>query len=210
MKIKLCGFTEKESLRVAIEAKCDFIGFVFYKKSPRYITLESASILAAKIPATIAKVAVVVDPDFEFLAKISQKFSPDFFQFHGSENVNFLREVRKKFPQIKIIKAFKLNEAQDLEHLKNFEDVADFFLFDGAKPGSGKSFKWEILKNFSSKKANGRDWFLSGGLNSDNLDEALKITGAKMVDISSGIEKSRGQKSPELIQELMTKVRNVF
>ena len=210
MKIKLCGFTEKESLRVAIEAKCDFIGFVFYEKSPRYITLESASILAAKIPATIAKVAVVVDPDFEFLAKISQKFSPDFFQFHGSENVNFLREVRKKFPQIKIIKAFKLNEAEDLEHLKNFEDVADFFLFDGAKPGSGKSFKWEILKNFSSKKANGRDWFLSGGLNSDNLDEALKITGAKMVDISSGIEKSRGQKSSELIQELMTKVRNVF
>jgi phosphoribosylanthranilate isomerase len=205
IKVKLCGFTEKESLRVAIEAKCDFIGFVFYEKSPRYIALEPASILAQIIPATIAKVAVLVDPDFEFLTKISQKFSPDFFQFHGNENINFLHEVRKRFPKIKIIKAFRISEAKDLEHVKNFEDVADLFLLDGAKPGSGKSFKWEMLKNFSTKK----NWFLSGGLNADYLDEALKISGAKMIDISSGIEKYPGQKSPELIQELMTKVKNV-
>ncbi len=204
IKIKLCGFSERNSVTSAIEAGCDFIGFVFYEKSPRFVTVETATALARKIPQQIAKVAVVVDPDFEFLTQISQNLSPDFFQFHGRENVNFLREVRKKFPHIKIIKAFRLNEAKDLDSVKNFEDVADIFLFDGQNPGSGKSFKWEILKNFHSKK----DWFLSGGLNIDNLDEALKISGAKMIDISSGIEKSRGQKSPELIHELTSKIRN--
>lgn len=204
MKVKLCGFTEKESLRVAIDAGCDFVGFVFYEKSPRYITVESASILAAQIPTKVSKVAVLVDPDFDFLAKISQKFSPEFFQFHGHENVNFLREVRKKFPEIKIIKAFRITDVKDLEQVKNFEDVADLFLFDNKNPGSGKSFKWEILKEFSSKK----DWFLSGGLNVNNVSKALKISGANMIDISSGIEKIRGQKSSELIKELMAKVRN--
>ena len=204
MKVKLCGFSDQQSVVAAVAAQADFIGFVFYEKSPRYIALESASILARIIPTTLAKVAVLVDPDFEFLAKISQKFSPDFFQFHGNENINFLREVRKRFPQIKIIKAFRISEAVDLEHVKNFEDVADLFLLDSAKPGSGKSFKWEMLKNFSTKK----NWFLSGGLNAKYLDEALEISGAKMIDISSGIEKYPGQKSPELIQELITKVKN--
>lgn len=203
MKVKLCGFTQKESLLSAIDANCDFIGFVFYEKSPRFISPESSSSLAKNIPGKIAKVAVVVDSDFDFLEKISQNFAPDFFQFHGAENVNFLHEVRKKFPQIKIIKAFRLNDEKDLQQVKNFEEVADLFLFDSPNPGSGKSFKWEMLKNFSSKK----DWFLSGGLNAQNIDKALKISGAKMIDISSGIEKSRGQKSPELIYELMTKIR---
>ncbi|MBU6140850.1 MAG: phosphoribosylanthranilate isomerase [Proteobacteria bacterium] len=205
IKIKLCGFTEKNSIESAIEAECDFIGFVFYEKSPRFVTIEAATALAKKIPEKISKVAVLVDPDFEFLDQIAKNLSPDFFQFHGTENINFLREVRKKFPHIKIIKAFKINDLKGLELIKSFEDVADIFLFDGQNPGSGKSFKWEILKNFHSKK----DWFLSGGLRIDNLDEALKITGATMIDISSGIEKSRGQKSPELIRELATKIKNI-
>jgi phosphoribosylanthranilate isomerase len=203
MKVKLCGFTQRSSLLSAIDAKCDFIGFVFCEKSPRYITPQDASILAADIPSSISKVAVVVNPDFNFLEEINQKIAPDFFQFHGQEDVNFLSEVKKKFPKTKIIKALKILDSSDLEVVKDFENIADLFLFDGTNPGSGKSFNWEILKNFSSKK----DWFLSGGLNSTNLDEAIRITGAKMIDISSGIEKSRGEKSSELIQELMTKVR---
>jgi len=203
MKVKLCGFTKEDQLLAAIEAKCDFIGFVFYDKSPRRVSVDDAFYLAKKIPKEIAKVAVLVDPTFDFLEKISAKILPDFFQFHGAEDVNFLKEVRKKFPQIKIIKAFRINNANDLELVKKFEDVADLFLFDGANPGSGKSFNWEILKNFSSKK----NWFLSGGLNFDNIDSALEITGAKMIDISSGIEEIRGEKSTKLIHELMTKIR---
>ncbi|MBM3580179.1 MAG: phosphoribosylanthranilate isomerase [Alphaproteobacteria bacterium] len=201
MKVKLCGFTEEKSLRAAIEAKCDFIGFVFYEKSPRYIAPEAAAALASLIPAEIKRVAVVVDPDFELLSKISRNFSPDFFQFHGSETPEFLRIVRKDFPGIKIIKALSEYWALGTGH---FEDVVDFFLFDSATPGSGKIFNWEILRGLKTKK----DWFLSGGLNINNIDEALQIRGAKMIDISSGIEKSRGEKSPEMILALMNKIRN--
>ncbi len=208
MKIKLCGFTTKESVANAVAQKCDFLGFVFYEKSLRYITPENAAAISANIPANIARVGVVVDPTFELLQEISEKFSPDFFQFHGAETSEFLQKVSKNFPQTKIIKAFRVSTKQDLAQVKSFETVADFFLFDtkvaGEFGGSGKVFDWKILQNFHSKK----DWFLSGGLNSANIEEALQITAAKMVDISSGIEKIRGKKSPELIVELMKKIKN--
>jgi phosphoribosylanthranilate isomerase len=202
MKVKLCGFTDKKSVAAAIAQKCDFLGFVFCKKSPRFIAPENAAIISAQVPSSIAKVAVVVDPDFEFLEKISQKFAPDFFQFHGKETLEFLQKSREKFPKIKIIKAFQITEAKDLQQVKNFENCADLFLFDGKNAGSGEKFDWKILQNFSCEK----DWFLSGGLNVENIDEALKITGAKLIDISSGIEKIRGEKSVELIAELMQKI----
>lgn len=205
MKVKLCGFTDEESVLTAVRQKCDFLGFVFHEKSPRYISPENAALISAKVPSSIARVAVVADLDFDVLEVISQKFHPDFFQFHGNETVEFLQKARQKFPQIKIIKAFKVSDRADLEHVKDFENIADFFMFDGKNPGSGKKFDWKILQNFYSKK----DWFLSGGLNVDNIFDALKITGAKMIDISSGIEKIRGKKSPELIEEFMEKIRKI-
>jgi len=205
IKIKLCGFTESESVATAIAEKCDFLGFVFCDKSSRNITPEKAAIISEQVPASIAKVAVVVDPDFEFLQKIVDKLAPDFFQFHGKESVEFLQKTRQKFPQIKIIKAFSISDSKDLEQATDFENHADFFLFDSKIAGSGKKFDWKILQNFHSNKP----WFLSGGINSKNIEEALKITGAKMIDISSGIEKIRGEKSSELIIEFMKKVKNL-
>jgi phosphoribosylanthranilate isomerase len=206
MLTKLCGFTDEESVKIAIAEKCDFLGFVFYDKSPRFISPENAAIISTKIPPSIARVAVVVNPDQSLLQKISEKFLPDFFQFHGDETVEFLKKVREKFPKIKIIKAFRIASEKDLELVKNFESAADLFLFDAKISnefgGSGKKFDWKILQDFNSKK----DWFLSGGLNIENIAEALKITGAKMIDISSGIEKIRGKKSPELIEEFMRKI----
>ncbi|MES2961635.1 MAG: phosphoribosylanthranilate isomerase [Pseudomonadota bacterium] len=205
MQIKLCGFTEQESIQTAIAQKCDFLGFVFCAESPRFITPEKAAEISTQIPNSIKKVAVVVDADFNFLEEIHQKLDPDFLQFHGSENPNFLKEIRKKFPQIKIIKAFRITEEADLAQIKNYENDVDYFLFDGPKAGSGKKFNWEILKNYHGKK----DWFLAGGLNIENIEEALKITGAKMIDISSGIEKIRGQKSPQLIEQFMKKIKTL-
>lgn len=209
MLVKLCGFTDEESVLAAIKQKCDFLGFVFYDKSPRYISFENAALISKQVPSSIGKVAVVVDCDFDSLEQISQKFQPDFFQFHGNENLEFLKKARQKFPKIKIIKAFRVAAEADLSQVKIFEDVADFFLFDAKITnelgGSGKKFDWKILQNFRSKK----DWFLSGGLNVNNIEEALKITGAKMIDISSGIEKIRGKKSPELIEEFMKKIHKL-
>ncbi len=205
MKVKLCGFADENSVKVAVTQKCDFLGFVFHKNSPRFIAPKNAAVISAKVPANIAKVAVVVDVDLNFLEEISNDFSPDFFQFHGDETVDFLKKIRQKFPQIKIIKAFRISNSKDLEQIKNFENYADLFLLDGKNAGSGEKFDWKILQNFKSKK----DWFLSGGLNINNIEEAIKITGVKLVDVSSGIEEIRGQKSPKLIQEFMDKIRNL-
>ena len=140
-----------------------------------------------------------------------QNLAADYFQFHGHETVEFLQKVKEKFPQVKIIKAFRVATTDDLAQVDEFNYVADLFLFDskskssdGVLGGSGEVFNWKILHDFKSKK----DWFLSGGLNAGNVIEALQISGANMVDISSGIEKIRGQKSPELIKQLMEILKN--
>lgn len=199
MKVKLCGFTEKTSLQSAIKNKVDFVGFVFCEKSPRNITPTKAAELAKIIPSHINKVAVVVNPSLDLLQDINLSLQPQYLQLHGLESKERLLEIKKTFPNIKIIKAFAIGNKNDLEQSLDFIDLVDILLFDNITAGSGKSFDLKILQNFSCQK----DWFLSGGLNINNIDEALKITGAKMVDISSGIEKERGQKSPELIRELM-------
>ncbi len=205
MKIKLCGFTNEDSVKIAVENKCDFLGFIFVKKSPRHIEIKDAEKIAKIIPKNIAKVAVVADFDFDFLSEIAQKFSPDFFQFHGNENIEFVKNFRHKFPEIKIIKAFKIKNKSDLEQVKFFENYCDFFLFDGQNPGSGAKFDWQILQDFKSKK----DWFLSGGINVNNVEEALNVTKADMIDISSGIEEFRGIKSSKLITEFMNKIKSI-
>jgi phosphoribosylanthranilate isomerase len=206
MKIKLCGFTDLNSAEVAVAEKCDFLGFVFCDKSPRNISISSATIITKSLPKTVAKVAVVSDLNHNEIEKIANELTLDFFQFHGNESVSFLTKFHQKFPAIKIIKAFKIKEKNDLKAIKKFENIADIFLFDSCAAGSGKSFDWKILQNFSSKKP----WFLSGGLNINNIEEAIKITGATMIDISSGIEKIHGKKSPKMITELMIKIRKNF
>ena len=203
MRIKLCGFSEEESLQVAVGEGCDFLGFIFAKNSPRFVTPKQAAAIAKHVPINIAKVAVVVDADFDFISEIITELSPDFFQFHGAETFEFLKNFQKEFPKIKIIKAISIQDSLDLNKVKEFEEIADYILFDAKNPGSGKAFDWKILENFSSKK----NWILSGGLNINNIDEALKITKAKLIDISSGIEEIRGKKSPRLIKELMKKIR---
>ncbi len=205
MKIKLCGFTDIDSINVAVENKCDFLGFVFYDKSPRNIDLSKAILITKNIPKTIQKVAVLVDPNQLFLDEIIEKFKPDFLQFHGSETIDFLKTVKQKFPLIKIIKAFKINDSGDLKAVNDFANFCDFFLFDAKEAGSGKKFDWKILQNFDFKK----DFFLSGGININNIEEALQISGAKLLDISSGIEEVRGKKSPKLIKELMDKFNQI-
>jgi len=204
MQVKLCGFTESQSLLSAIENNADFIGFVFYDKSPRNITPANAAELAKLIPSHIQKVAVVVNPSLELLHDIASGLRPQYFQLHGVDDKKRILEIKKSFPAIKIIKAFAISKKIDLEQSLDFIDVSDIFLFDNATSGSGKSFDFNFLQNFSCSK----NWFLSGGLNINNIEEALKITGAKMIDISSGIEKVRGEKSPQLIQKIMHKIKN--
>lgn len=205
MKIKLCGFKDENSIKAAIKAKCDFIGFIFFEKSPRNISIKDAVKVSAIIPENISKVAVIVDENIEFISKIINEFKPDFLQFHGNEEADLLKEVKNKFPQIKIIKAFKIKSKEDFKNVEEYNDFCDFFLFDGQNPGSGEKFDWKILENLNLQK----DYFLSGGINIDNVEEAIKITKTKMIDISSGIEEKKGEKSINLITKFMNKVNSI-
>lgn len=202
MQVKLCGFSEEDSLKAAIETNCNFIGFIFYDKSPRNISTIKAKKLFEIVPKHIAKVAVVVDPDHNLLKEIIS-LKPEYIQFHGNESLEFLQNFKKENPKIKIIKAFRIANKFDLAPAKEFEDIVDLFLFDSkvetGQGGTGAKFDWEILQNIDLKK----DWFLSGGININNISKAINIDNVKMLDISSGIESSRGVKSPKLIEQFM-------
>ena len=203
MKIKLCGFTEVKTIETAIDHGCNFIGVVFAKNSIRYVDPNSAKILSAKIPDSVGRVAVVVDETFENLQKINQNFQPNFFQLHGDEDVNYIENLKKIFPKISIIKAISIFSKDDLNKIKNFDNHIDYFLLDNKNPGSGEVFDWKILQDFNLAKP----YFLSGGINIKNIDEAIKIVNPEFIDISSGIEEIKGVKSSKLIIEILQKIK---
>lgn len=206
MQVKLCGFTELEPLEYAVSKGCHFVGCVFVKDSIRFVSLSDSKVISSKIPKSIKKVAVVVNPTFDYLNQINQFFLPDIFQFHGQEDPEFLKEVRHQFSNIKIIKAFPISEKFDFSSISSFDKVSDYFLFDNKTSGSGEIFDWKLLLGRSFSKP----WFLSGGLNIKNLQSAIESTGASLIDISSGIEEVRGRKSLKLIDELMKKIHHDF
>ncbi len=205
MKIKLCGFTELKTIKTAIDYGCDFLGIVFVKNSIRYVNPEESKKLSSIIPNYIHKVAVVADETLENLQIINQNFQPNFFQLHGKEDVEYIQNLRKKLPNIAIIKAISISEKNDLDKIKNYENYVDYFLLDNKNPGSGKAFKWEFLKDFKPIKP----YFLSGGINLANLDEAIKIANPEFIDVSSGIEEIRGFKSSKLIIEILQKIKSI-
>ena len=203
MKIKLCGFTEVKTIETAIDYGCNFIGVVFAKNSIRYVDPNSAKILSKKIPDSVGRVAVVVDETFENLQKINQNFQPNFFQLHGDEDIKYIENLKKIFPKISLIKAFSIFTKNDLNKIKNFDNHIDYFLLDNKNPGSGEVFEWSLLQDFKSKKP----YFLSGGININNIDEAIRIANPDFIDISSGIEEKRGIKSSKLIIEILKKIK---
>lgn len=203
MKIKLCGFTEVKTIETAIDYGCDFIGVVFAKNSIRYVDPNYAKNLASAIPNSIGRVAVVVNETLENLHKINQNFQPHFFQLHGDEDINYIENLKKIFPKISIIKAISIFTKNDLSKIKNFDNHIDYFLLDNKNPGSGEVFDWKILQDFNPHKP----YFLSGGINIKNIDEAIKMVNPKFIDISSGIEEIKGIKSSKLIIEILQKIK---
>lgn len=205
MKIKLCGFSEEKSLKAAIQSNCDFLGFVFYDQSLRNISIAKAKELFSLIPDSIKKVAVIVDPGVELLNKIAD-LKPDYIQFHGNESPEFIKNFQHSYPNIKTIKAFRISEKKDLQAIEKY-DFVDLFLFDSKVKnemgGSGQKIDWSILKDFRTNK----EWILSGGLNINNIDDAIKETNATFIDISSGIESGKGVKSIQKIEELMHHIK---
>jgi len=203
VRTKLCGFTDQKTIDLAIASGAEFIGFVFYPQSSRNISPYKAGEISKNIPAHIKKVAVIVDAEDALIAQIFQHLKPDFLQIHSDHQSRIL-EIKKHF-QIPIIKAFSISKIKDLEVIHDYLQIADYFLFDAKSigiGGGGKPFDWKIMNNLKIDKG----WFLSGGLNIENIEQAIKISGAQMIDLSSGIEEKKGIKSPKLITEFMSKI----
>ena len=175
-KIKFCGLTRAEDIFAANEILPEFVGFVFYEKSRRYISPEKFFELKKNLDKKISAVGVFVDEKIPVVAEIAKNL--DFIQLHGSEDENYISAL-KNFTNKKIIQAFKIKTAEDL--ILAEKSSADYILLDGGA-GDGKIFDWHILKNF------GRKYFLAGGLNCKNISDAVKILQPFAVDVSSGIE----------------------
>ena len=213
LTVKICGMNSQTAVDAAIASGVDYLGFVFFPPSPRSLTPKFASSLMEERSDDFKVVAVVVNPSDKLLEEITNHLAPDIFQLHGSETAEDITNIKQKF-NTKIIKAIKISKLEDFEEVSKFDKVADFMLFDAAAPentthslpgGNGISFNWNWLSDASLETP----WFLSGGLNISNINEAIKITGATAVDVSSGVEDKAGIKNNKKIIEFMKTVRTL-
>ena len=199
--IKICGITNLESAEFCINQNANYLGFVFYERSPRNITDKNISEILEKIKNRINIVAVTKDPSETLIGKISN-LPIDFIQVHGNVLPDKLAEI-KNATSMRIIKAFNIVSNTDLNDVNEYQDIADFYLFDSKSSGSGEVFDWGIL---GDKQIN-KDFFLSGGLSPHNISKAIEKTGTKYVDVSSGVEKREGIKDKKLIEQFILNAR---
>ena len=209
--IKICGLKERGSVREAIKAGARWLGFVHFEKSPRHVLQsEGAELVAAAkaINPDIETVILLVNPTVDKAVSLADEWGVDHIQLHGSEDNQLISDIRARRKSGEIWKALPVSAPVDLEAVANFP-AADRFLFDAKPPkdadrpgGWGHSFDWTILKDFSCD----RPWLLAGGLNPDNVAEAVEISGAKAVDVSSGVESEKGVKDVVLIKAFASSV----
>ena len=208
-EIKICGISDKSSMVTALECKVDYIGLVFYEKSPRNITIESSKKLLDNRNKFSKIVALTVDPDDNFIENLKKNIKPDYIQLHGSETPQRCKEIRANF-DIPIIKGIGIKNKLDLiKANEQYGNFCDILLLDSPSKtlpgGNGEKFDWKILKNYKSPKK----WMLAGGLNIDNICKAVKISNPPAIDVSSGVEISKGIKEPNMIKDFVMKCRNI-
>lgn len=208
-RAKICGITDEAALDAAIAGGADYIGLVFFAKSPRHLTLDAAAVLTNKARGKVAIVALTVDADDRVLDAIAEAARPDLFQLHGEESPERSAQIRSRYGSA-IIKAVPVETAADVAAAQRYAGAADQILFDAKAAkgavlpgGNGLTFDWRALDGAASKL----DFMLSGGLTAENVGEALRLTHAAAVDVSSGVEISPGVKSPELISRFLRAVK---
>ncbi|HWC62708.1 MAG TPA: phosphoribosylanthranilate isomerase [Rhizomicrobium sp.] len=208
VSVKICGINSAEAAEAVLRMGADFGGLVFFEKSPRHLGLEAGRTLAERMRGRLKLVALVVDADNDRLSRIAEEVRPDFFQLHGRETPARAAEIRTRF-QISLIKALPAGEPSDLGRARDYE-MAEMLLFDApvaedaSRPGGhGMAFDWQMLKGASI----GKPWFLAGGLNPQNVGRAIETSGARMVDVSSGVESAPGVKSGALISDFIAAAR---
>jgi phosphoribosylanthranilate isomerase len=209
--VKICGLTTAESLDVALACGADMVGFVSFNNSPRHVSLATAAALGARVEGRAQKVLLTVDADDASLAAAVAALDPQVLQLHGGETPERIASIRARFG-LPVIKAVAIAGRADAEHALRFDAAADFLLFD-AKPapgasrpgGNGACFDWSVLSEIET----GKPWLLAGGLNAQNVADALARTCAPGVDVSSGVESAPGIKDPARIAAFIAEVRKV-
>jgi phosphoribosylanthranilate isomerase len=209
LSVKICGLSTRETLDAALDAGADMVGFVFFPPSPRHIRLETARELGRQVRDRAQKVALSVDADDATLAAIVEALQPDILQLHGHETPARVAEIKRKFDR-EVMKALPVERAADLAILPDYATVADRILFDARPPkgatrpgGLGAVFDWHLLENLDLKLP----FMVSGGLHAGNVAEAIRVTRAHGVDISSGVERAPGVKDVEMIREFIRAAR---
>jgi len=204
--VKICGLSEPESLRTAIDAGARYVGFVFFKKSPRSLSVDVAAELAVTVPVGICKVALVVDATNAELDVITKTVPLDMLQLHGEETPERVTEIKERYG-LPVMKVIGVMDAADLDTLDVYGRVCDQILVDAKPPknaelpgGNGLTFDWRLIAG----RRWTTPWMLAGGLTSQNVAEAIKLTGATQVDVSSGVEMALGVKDNTKIAAFIT------
>jgi phosphoribosylanthranilate isomerase len=207
--VKICGLSTRETLDVALGAGAEMVGFMFFPPSPRHLSLGVAEELGRQVKGRAQKVAVSVDADDAVLENIVEALRPDLLQLHGKESVARVRDVKARF-RLPVMKVIPVETSADLAGLAGYAAVADRILFDARAPkdatrpgGLGATFDWHLLEGLDLKIPS----MVSGGLNATNVAEAVRVTGAGGVDISTGVESAPGVKDPEKIREFIRAAR---
>ncbi|MBI2254524.1 MAG: phosphoribosylanthranilate isomerase [Proteobacteria bacterium] len=205
--VKICGLKTPAAVGASVEGGAVMLGFNFYPKSSRCVTPALAGALGQLVPAQVVKVGLVVDADDETIAAILAEAALDMLQLHGHETPERTADVKARF-KLPVMKVISVSDAADIAGARNYEKVADRLLFDAKPPktmkdalpgGNALSFDWSLLKGQSFEKP----WMLAGGLHAGNVAEAVRRTGARAVDLSSGVEDRPGEKSVSKIKEFL-------
>ena len=207
--VKICGLSTPDALDVALDAGADMVGFVFFPPSPRHISFAAARALGARVRGRAKKVALTVDADDATLDAIVESLQPDLLQLHGKELPARVWALKKHFG-LPVMKAIAVEAKADLSAIETYSTLADRLLFDARPPreatrpgGLGRSFEWHLLEHIEP----GVPFMLSGGLHAGNVAEALRITHAPAVDVSSGVERAPGEKDPDKIRAFVRAAR---
>jgi phosphoribosylanthranilate isomerase len=209
LSVKICGLSTVEALGAALDAGADMVGFVFFPASPRHVAFERARALGREVGGRALKVALTVDADDALLDTVIEALGPDLLQLHGKEAPARVTAIKQRFG-LPAMKAIAVETASDLAAVAAYAAVADHLLFDARAPreatrpgGLGKSFDWRLLQNLDP----GVPFVLSGGLDPDNVGEALRVTRAPGVDVSSGVERAPGLKDYDKIRAFIRAAR---
>lgn len=207
VQVKICGIRDREVLESAVEGGAAAVGFVFVAGSPRRISPDAAARLSSGVPSGVLKVGLFVNAPDETIGQAVEASALDALQLHGRETPERVVEVRERFGR-KVWKALPVARQEDVSAAFAFEEAADCLLFDSQPPkggrlpgGNARAFDWSLL----AAPLPDLPWMLSGGLTAGNVEEAVRISGARMIDLSSGVERSRGVKDPALVRAFLEK-----